>query len=444
MGSTRPAARLKTLWEQAVASLWFMLAVLTVGGAVLAIVAITLGDSLLRDLDASSLWWLFGGGAEGARGVLSAVAGGIITVTGVVFSVTIVALQLASTQLSPRVLRQFMADRVNQVVLGVFIATFTYTLLVLRTVRAATDGDPGYVPSLAVTGAVVLALVSIGFLIYFIHHLADSIQADSVIHRVASDTLHVIDRLHVDERDGARPAAGPAEVADREDPDAERVPAVRAGYVQHVQEDKLLSLADEHSLVVRVDARVGDFVLPDQPLLSIWPRRCDGAPSDEELRTAIAMGSARTPHQDIGLGVVELMDIAVKALSPSVNDPTTAMLAIDRLGEVLLRLAGEPPHMVLEGENGGRVLTRRAEFEQAVVQAFAQIRHFGAGNPLVARHVVRVLGEVAALAQPTARAPLARAIERVRESAEREIADPGDRALVARAAERALARATAT
>jgi uncharacterized membrane protein len=213
-------SKLLALWKRLTDSLWFLPALMTLGGAVAALVLVRSDAFVLGDTPAREVAWLFAGTAEGARGVLSAISSSIITVTGVVFSVTIVALQLASQQFTPRVLRQFMSDRANQLVLGVFIGTFTYTLLVQRTVRSAEESGAAFVPSVAITFAVVLALVSIGFLIFFIDHAARSIQASTIMARVTRETLasfpHVAPR---DERDltelpaGLVPPAEPTVVA---------------------------------------------------------------------------------------------------------------------------------------------------------------------------------------------------------------------------------------
>jgi uncharacterized membrane protein len=161
-------------------SLWFIPTLLVLGAFALAFVTVVV-DRRFEGSRAQATWFLFGVGAEGARGVLSAIAGSIITVTGVVFSITIVALQLASTQYSPRVLRTFLEDRANQVVLGVFIATFTYSLLILRTVRGESDDLDAFVPSISVSTALLLGIVSVGLLIFFINHIAQSIRASVII-----------------------------------------------------------------------------------------------------------------------------------------------------------------------------------------------------------------------------------------------------------------------
>ena len=199
--------RLGSWWLALKGSLWFVPAVCTTLAVAFALGLVRLDQELLLGRGADSRWWLLGGGAEGTRGVLAAIAGTMITVTGVVFSITIVALQLASSQFTPRVLRTFTGDRGNQLVLGVFIATFTYALLVLRTVREASEGRPPFVPAASVTLAIALAGVSIGFLIYYINHAASSIRASVVIDRVARDTLGLIDELYpTDSRDRRLPA----------------------------------------------------------------------------------------------------------------------------------------------------------------------------------------------------------------------------------------------
>ncbi|HEU0302351.1 MAG TPA: DUF2254 family protein [Longimicrobium sp.] len=201
-------ARLRLAWTKVRDSLWFLPCVMTLAGAVLAIAITQAARRGAFDVEVLRSW-VFGGGVDGARGVLEAIAGGLITVTGVVFSVTIVALQLASTQFTPRVLRNFTADRGNQLVLGVFIGTFTYTLLVLRTVRSADDGESPFVPRVAVTLAVVLVLVAIGFLIFYINHSARSIQVAAILGRVARRTIGDVRRLFPEQIGYADEAAPP-------------------------------------------------------------------------------------------------------------------------------------------------------------------------------------------------------------------------------------------
>ena len=194
-------------WQRVRDSLWFVPGLMTIGAAILAIALVRLDAEYLGSKLAADAWWLFGGSPDGARGLLTTVAGSVITVAGVVFSITIVALQLASTQYTPRVLQNFMSDRGNQVVLGVFIGTFAYTLLVLRTVRSADDaGDGAFVPYAAVTVAILLVLASMAFLIYYLDHVTRWIEASSIIDRVTGDTVRQIrERYPVAFSNGAGP-----------------------------------------------------------------------------------------------------------------------------------------------------------------------------------------------------------------------------------------------
>ena len=434
--------KLRALWHRTVDSLWFLPAVMTFTGGVLAILLIRFNDDILGDVEPQDLWWLFGGSAEGAQGVLGAIAGSIMTVTGVVFSVTIVALQLASSQFTPRVLRTFTADRANQVVLGVFIGTFTYTLIVQRTLRSETDGMDAFVPNVAVTGAVVLALTSIGFLIFFINHAARAIQASVIIDAVARDTLRVVANVFPERR--IKPdAAPPIDVAASLEGEWCPVLTRKAGYIQDVDTAHLADLARRHQVTIRTEHEVGLYVLPGQALAAIWPA-ADARDIDAEILDAFVLGFERTPHRDVKLGVVELMDIAVKALSPSVNDPTTALNAIERLGEVLLELAWRKRGDDVETE-GGRVLVirRLPTLADTVDLAFNQVRRFAADNPSVSIRLMDTLADLAVLAPADSRAPFIEHLLAVKQSAELAISDPGDLVRVSNVASRALARANA-
>lgn len=423
-------ARLKAFWLDMVDSLWFVPAVLTAIGAAAALLLVNFDDVLIGELDPATRWWAFGGTAEGAAGVLSAIASSIITVTGVVFSVTIVALQLASSQFTPRVLRQFTADRANQIVLGVFIGTFTYTLLVQRTLRTA-DGGEEFVPNVAVTGAVVLALVSIGFLIFFINHAARSIQASVIIDSVTADTMQAVRQVFPERlEDGEDP---PLILADEYTSGRPEAPLVitchKAGYIQEVDRAAMKRIAHRNHLFIRMDAEIGKYVLPGAEVMCVWPGSDVDAEIENELRGALLLGMERTPHQDLELGVIELMDIAVKAMSPSVNDPTTALNAIDRLGEILLELSWRRRGDLVEMSDSGRplLITRRPLLHDTLGVAFDQVRHYAAGNPTVAIALTRLLGRLVALAPDSARATFMEELHEVKSTAIREITDPVDR-----------------
>lgn len=424
--------RIAAIWKQVRDSLWFVPSVITLMGALSAFLLIRI-DRNDAGFSADDLWWLFGGGAEGARGVLGAIAGGIITVTGVVFSVTIVALQLTSTQFTPRVLRQFMADRANQIVLGVFIATFTFTLLVLRTVRSGGETGGEFVPAHAVTGALVLALIAIAFLIFFIDHLARSIQAETIINRVSHDTLAAIHQFG-DDTSASEPPDLPRQA------EAHVLLAKRAGFLQALDGGSLFKQAVRHDLVLRVDVAMGGFVLPGQALASVWGRAWNRR-IERHLRDTFVFGVNRTPHQDVELGIVELVDIAVKALSPSVNDPTTAMTAIHGIGRIVLEVGRRATGDVHVDTQDGRprVIRPRLGFARAVQLAFSQVRHFGASNPVVALRIATVLRTLADLLPEDRRAPLRDQLTLLRTAVERDVRDLHDRARVVSDIDGALA-----
>jgi uncharacterized membrane protein len=431
--------RLASAWAGARDSLWFVPGLGAVLGASLALVAVRVpnpgGD--LAWLEA----WLFGGGVEGARGVLSTIAGSLITVTGVVFSVTVVALQLASSQFSPRVLGGFVADRVNQVVLGVFIGTFTYTLLVLRTIHSEGADRETFVPQVGVTLALVLLLASIGALIVFIDHAARSVQASVILERETRRTLARMEAVFPEPRALAPPVGVDPPAAAPGVPAA--VAAGSAGYLQSVDADALGELARASGLTVRTELLVGAFALPGTTLASVWPA---GAVDDDvtaTVRAAFALGPERTPEQDVELGILALADIAVRALSPGLNDPTTAMHAIDRLAQLLAALAPRvAPTAVRRADEGrgARVIVRQTTFDRAVGLAFDQIRHYGVSDPGVARRLLGVLGELAGATEADARQAIAAQAEAIARAARRALADPVDAADVERLAERLAER----
>lgn len=417
--------RLRLAWTRVRDSLWFLPGLLTLVGAVLAISITQAEERGVFDVDLLRSW-VFQGGVDGARGVLGAIAGGLITVTGVVFSVTIVALQLASTQFTPRILRNFTADRGNQLVLGVFIGTFTYTLLVLRTIRSADDGEDPFVPRVGVTLAVVLVLVAIGFLIFYINHSARSIQVAAILDRVARRTIGDVHRLFP-EQVGHADEAEPPDPRRADQPSA-TVAADAAGYLQAVDGRSLFRLGKGSRLVIAMEPHVGDFVLPGQPLASVSPP----GEVDEEVcravRKAFLLGPERTPEQDVEFGIVEISDVAIKALSPGINDPTTAFRCIDRLSEILLELGTRAPPRPWRTEEGKvHYLARHPTFERAVGLAFDQIRHFGASNPGIARKLLEVLARLAPLVPPSRRPALLAQARAVLDDARLRIESAADR-----------------
>ncbi len=386
--------RLQQFWRYLWASLWFLPSVLVLAAVVLAVILVELGARL--DAEALQNWpRLFGAGAAGSRGMLQVIATSMITVAGVVFSITIAALAQASSQYSSRVLRKFMSDRTNQLVLGVFVSIFVYCLVVLRTIRGGDEG--AFVPSLAVLGGIVLSFVGIGFLIYFIHHIATSVQAAYIVAGVAHETRQAVDHLFP-ENLGEAPAEDvaepvPALLAKRT---AYPVPARQTGYIQSVDMGALLAFARERQLVVRMEHGIGDFAIEDTVLVSLLPRGRANVVIDDatidQLNEAYAVGRQRTVVQDAAFGIRQIVDVAVRALSTGINDTTTAVLCVDHLAAILVRLAQrhiESPYRY-EGVEL-RVIACGATFADLLSGAFDEIRRNGANHVTVSTRLIGAL-----------------------------------------------------
>ncbi|MGV3484522.1 MAG: DUF2254 domain-containing protein [Planctomycetaceae bacterium] len=402
--SLRMIPRLRHWWQQTRASFWFVPAMIVLGAVGLASALIALDVNIEARFDKK--WPLFfGAGADGSRGLLTAVAGSMITVAGTVFSITIVALSLTSSQYTSRVLRNFMRDRTNQAVLGVFVGIFAYCLVVLRTIRGGDEG--AFVPSLAVLGGLGLAFVGTGYLIYFIHHISISIQASSIIAAAAEETMAAIDHLFPKDL-GQSASEDSSSDNDRDnaadDQDWLTVAAPKTGYVESVDGDSLLALAQKADSIVRMECGIGDFVVEGAPLMSVGRRNAINDQTVSDLISVYVISRQRTVEQDAGFGIRQIVDIALKALSPGINDTTTAVMCVDYLGAILGRLAAREikSHRRLhEGEL--RVIARGPSFESLLAEAFDQIRQNAAGNVAVLARQLRSLDAIASRTASTGR-----------------------------------------
>lgn len=413
--------RAAATWQRLTGSLWFVPSIITVGAALLAVALIEaeslVGDEVLEDFPR-----LFGAGAESSRSMLAAIAGSMITVAGVTFSITVVAVSQASSQYTPRILRNFMRDRASQVVLGVFVGIFVYCLIVARTVRG--DEELRFIPSLAVLGAFLLAVVAMGFLVYFIHHIAGTLEAGSILARVSRETVASVDRLFPDEV-GAAPGAGPPAGEPR---DWTAIASAKTGYLQSVDADGMLRLAERHGTVIRMERGIGDFVVQGTLIASV------AGPETDDLAAAVngvyTVSAYRSVYQDAEFGIRQMVDIALKALSPGVNDSTTAVTSVDHIGAVLVRLARrriEPGHR-LDEHGALRVIAVGPSFESLLAAALDEIRQNAGGNASVLARLLRTLAEVAACtADPARRALLLHHGERILRAAEAGIPDEEDR-----------------
>ena len=423
--------RLKQLWGILRSSFWFVPSLIVTVSIVLAVALIGV------DFTVSEQWlarWprLFGVGADGARGMLSTIAGSMMTVVGVTFSMVLMTLALASSQYTSRILRNFMSDRVTQVVLGVFAGIFTYCLIVLRTIRSGEDG--AFVPSLAVSFSVVLAMGGIGILIFFIHHIAASIQAANIIAAVAAETMLAVDRLFPEKLGDGRVNDDEAYPTPPPLPEQawKAVTAKGNGYIQNLDNAALLRLACENKTIVRMERAIGEFVVHGTVLASIVLEDPPGKEIIAALQAAFTIDRHRTVEQDTAFGIRQIVDMALKALSPGINDTTTAVMCVDYLSAILARLASRPipsSHRFVEGEL--RVIAKGPNFESLLAHAFDQIRRSATGNVTIISRMLEALHILAGLtASPRRRRALREQMQQIAELAARTVDSTHDRAKI--------------
>jgi uncharacterized membrane protein len=397
--SLRALEGLRWIWS----SFWFLPAVLCLGAAVLAELLVTTSQVGPRvDLGPfSPLFYRVGAG--GSRDLLGAIAGSMLTVASTTFSITIAVLALTSSTYGARLVRNFMTDRVNQAVLGVFVATFLYSLLVLRSIRTVeTDGSDEareFVPHLAVNVAVVMAVVSIGFLVWFIHHISDSIQVWKLSARVRDELWWTVNRLYPERigTDAATEARDGAAIPALER--GARVPAPRAGYVVAIRQEGLLDAARKHDVVVMLSVRPGEFCVEGTELASVSPERGVDTRVLRDVAATINLADSRSPEQDVEFATQQVVELAVRALSPGTNDPFTAVNALDSLSAGLCLLVSRPTPSAARYDEGGtlRAVAPAVPPADVVNLVFDAVRMYAMEHPEVLRSAV-VLADRLALA----------------------------------------------
>lgn len=387
----------KNFWNQLTSTLWFIPTLFAMCGATLGLLMVGFDYYVGSKLGYHPRF--FDVQPSGARDMLSVVAGSMITVAGTVFSITIVALTLASTQFSPRILRNFMRDMGNQVVLGAFVGIFAYCIIVLRTIRENGDDNSSFVPSISVAVGVFLGLSGIGFLIYYIHHVSVSIQATSIISNIAKETITEIERNYFFEYDTKQYDTKTIEKLS--DMQWLEIPSEQIGYIQNADTDALTEIAKRRNFVIRMRRRVGEFTVKTFPLLEVLPQDKDFKIDEnliKELNKVYDIGNFRTVEGDVAFGIRQIVDIALKALSPAVNDTTTGLSCIDYLTAVMVYLAKRPSRPPLYFDNGIlRLVINQQRFEDYFDLAFNQIRQNAAGNvAIIIRLItaVEVLGKI--------------------------------------------------
>ncbi len=389
---------------------------------------ITLGpDSWLEPV-------LFQGTADDARILLIDITSTVVTVIALVLGLTVVALQLSSTQFSPRLLRGFIRDRPNQIALSIFTATFAYCAAGLYTVGVAAGNRVEHYPRLAVSVALVLLFATLATVVFFADHLVNSIQIDVMTGRVERETVQLVgDWLGFSDEPSPQPPRW-----------AVPVPAQRSGYVQLVRPADILPALGVQDLIVRVLPRVGEHVVAGLPIAFAWQEDeatgpVDAAPIAQALRAAVRVGSERTPEQDVAFGIRQLVDVACKALSPAVNDPYTAVQAIDHLTIIFCAMVTRPlGDQVVRGADGrGTVIIPGRRFRDYLAQMCGLIRRYGAAEPTVMIALLRLLTRCAQLADRDRRREAIRTqADLILQAATRAIAEPADLHTVQAAAER--------
>ncbi|CAN5619962.1 DUF2254 domain-containing protein [soil metagenome] len=385
-------SKLRERWQT---SLWI---VPTVG----ALLALALAFGLLA-LDHElpqqhAAWYLFDGGPDAAQHVLSVVTASMLTFTALVFSITVLVLQLASTQFSPRVIRTFLHQATTKWTMGVFVGTFVYAISVLSQVR---QGPPVFVPGLATWGALVLVLASVGVFINYIHHMAHAVRAISLITSVGDETRLGIASIYlgqlsdVDEQPAPVPASPPKQLVFHGD---------APGVITALDLDVLRDVARRGRAVVETMAKIGDFVATGMLLARVWDAELD----PEQVCDVFTFEIERTPNQDPGCGLRQLVDIASRALSPGINDPTTAIQALDQLHDLLRRitLRALPPRSYRDEDGTLRLHIARASYAELVALITREISLYGKSSPRIVDRVRVMLDDCILIAPPARRAVL--------------------------------------
>lgn len=384
--------------------------------------------------------YLFGGGADAAREVLGAVATSLITVTSLTFSLTLITLQLASSQYTPRLLRTFAADRFVQRTLALFIATFVYALTVLRTVRNDSDAGAEFVPQIAVTVAYLMAMASVLALVLFLGHLVRQIRIESMLDHVCVDikdtAARLLDRLD-DTPDGDFAASPPVH--------ASIVTARSSGFLVEVDEQSLLAAAVDADAVIWVDRPVGSDVVADTPVAFCWATDQASSLDEERLASvrarvsgALQTGIERTATQDIGYGLRQLTDVVVRALSPGINDPTTAVHGLNSCSATLCELAGYRlgRRILRDGHGTQRVVVARPDLPELLDVVCSQPQHYGASDSAVLERLLALLRELAwVVVVPSHRKAIAARLARLESAVAEQGFDAVDRSRLERCAQ---------
>jgi uncharacterized membrane protein len=386
--------------------------------------------------------FVISGTADAARQILTAIAAAVITVVTLVFSITIVTLTLASTQFGPRMLRNFIRDRITQLTLGSFVATFVYAILTLVAIGPGAHGE--FVPHVSITVTMALVVADVAVLVLFIDHIAKSIQLPQVIASIAGDLSQAIEAEAALPTDGPQTGPSLSEMLVRLDEDSGVVRAPSSGYLQYVSMSTLIDISSRSHAVIRLLRRPGHFVAEGEPLANVWP-----AAATPEVARALGGAHATGPHrtltQDLSFAVDQLVEIAIRALSPAVNDTFTALACIDWLGDGLGKIADRWRPATVHRDTAGhvRVITVTVSFRRLVERAHDKIRQASRGMPAVMIRQLDGLTKVMACAASVEqRELLLEQAEMILRGCEESVPEKTDRADVRRRYDAVLAAAS--
>jgi uncharacterized membrane protein len=397
-GQTSRVTRIR-LWHYLKSSLWFVPLLCVFGGVALSFGTIAL-DRLLGSVIPRSL----SGDPDAALAILTTVAASMVTLTGLVLTITMVVVQLAMGQFTPRVLRTVLRDRPSQLAIGSFVATFAHAMLVMREVRAPGPGDPdGYVPGLAIVVAYVLVVISVMVLVSYVHHIGQALRAASLIESVGEETRALVDEVYplagakTVESAGPEPQAGGSRL----------IAAPESGVLRRVGAEQLVGVAREADVMFSVIPRIGDFVPAGSPVIALHGT---GDVDDGEVLGALLFGKERTLERDVAYGFRMLVDVALRSLSSAMGDPTTAVQAIDRIHDCLRQLAARPfpSGRHLDADGRLRLVVPILTWDGYVELACGEIVHAAGASIQVTRRLQAMLDDLLTVAPPARHGPLER------------------------------------
>jgi uncharacterized membrane protein len=338
----------------------------------------------------ASIAWAYSGGPEGARSLLTTIAGSMITAATVTFSLASVALSIASQQYGSRVLRNFMRDRITQILLGTFISTFIYSVLVVPSIRGTTESG-GFVPAMSVTAAIVFSLVSLILLIFFVHHISTSIKASHILRVINADLCGALP--HLFPLTGGEAYQGEVQRQEMERRGKVEITAKKSGYLQSLDMRSMVDLARRKSAVVELRVMPGDHIIAEEPIATVWGVERLDEGDERGIRRALVMGGERTAAQDIRYQFQQLTEVVIRALSPGINDPFTAITGVDQLAESLAQFARHPRAAVARQDNEGRlrVIVPVPEVDEILDSTVGHIAAYASRDRFVMSGLRRIL-----------------------------------------------------